>query len=233
MASKTQSQHIRGGATALVVLLMIAGCGRDPVREVPGHLRPGNAVRVSQAVTGSGGDGQDDMTVGATGNPEWRSPNVPIMVAGTVDILYFYPSESNDGEAMRDGHWVYVKVHDQSFRQAHHEREKSLFNELDQPHMDRDTMPRSMRLDSGSNQNRTQGGRRLPVVPRSEGQTNVTIVEADEDGSIRPLGRGSIPREANEEQTLRNAYDLAEEFNRQVEAQRRAAEDQQSTLEGE
>jgi len=217
------SKHLMIALAATTVALQ--SCGYNSVRDVPNHIQPGNAITVSQAVTGHG-QARDDVTMGSVGNPEWLSPNVPIMVAGTMDVLYAYPRASLDGEALRDGHFVYVKVHEQSFRKAHHRREKNLLNALDQDLMEREsTMPRSMELNTG-NSGRNSGpvGSLLPRIAGGESQTSVTIVEAQEDGSVKPVGKGQVPYSSDPKATYESAYDMAEAYNRQVKAMREQTE---------
>ena len=169
-----------------------AGCARDPVAEVPGHLKPGNAIEVAgQAL--SGGSGAGGITIGAAPMIDYQSPNIPIRQDGVTDILYALPYESLDGESERDGHWVYVTVAAQSFTRAWRHADKSLFNREDASALPRrDLQPHSARLPRDTHGEPPAG---MTYMQGTQPTTRVSVYEVDPaQGTAQAVGTATVPR---------------------------------------
>lgn len=182
---------MRNISIIIIVAGILTGCARNPVAEVPGHLRPGNAIDVANQALGQGG-GAGGVTIGAAPMIDYQSPNVPVKQDGVTDILYALPYESLDGESERDGHYVYVTVSSQSFTRAWRNNDKSLFNRKDVDQIPRrDLTPHSARLPRERSTSE-------PTMTFSQGgqpTSRVSVYEVDPTrGTAQPLGTATMPR---------------------------------------
>ena len=191
----TMSMRSSSVIAVAVAVLALAGCSRDPVTTVPGHLQPGPSIVVAQQALGGAGPGNNEgMTIGAAPWIDWSAPNIPVMQDGVVDVLYFWPRESKDGEALREGHYVYVKVAEQSFTAAHAHTQRSLLNDAAPSPLPLSASPASTRLRNAS------GPIIAPPMPYSQqapAQTRVSVVEIDpRSGQSTVVGTQTVPGSA-------------------------------------
>ncbi len=200
--------------------LLASGCSRDPVTTVPGHLQPGPSIEIAeQAIGGGGGRNGSTSTVGRVPVIAWDAPNVPLMVDGEVDLIYFLPTESRDGEALRFGHYAAVKVREQSFTVSHRHATKSLLNREDADRIQRYGMiPDSARLEK-----RTPTQRGKPLLPygeQTQETTRVSVVEVSPTGQANVVGTGRVQMPApgsavnGQDPTTEAALRMLDQFNR-------------------
>lgn len=209
-----------------VALGILGGCGRDPQREVPGHLEPGPSIDVAQQWLGSGGK-DDGLTIGAVPFVDWNAPNIPIVQDGVVDVLYFWPAVSKDGESLREGHHVYVKVAEQSFTADVADSHRSLLNDADPASVPAVRPPVSATLGAQDG----VAGEAPPDMPFARGgqpQTRLSVVEVDpRSGSTTVLGQqtvpGTLPRTGDQGAYQDSVLRMMENFNAMQQDQARAA----------
>ena len=104
-----------GSAVAVSVVLFLSGCGHDPRNEVPGHLEPGSVSSVVNQM--HGGKGDQIERIGRQPLARTAPANRAVLNDAEVAYGWFPDRVSDDGEALRWGHWVAIKVRESSFVQ--------------------------------------------------------------------------------------------------------------------
>jgi hypothetical protein len=201
--------------------LVLGACSRDPVTTVPGHLDPGPTLHVAEQVLGGNGAGGrgDRATLGTTPYIPWTAPNLPIVTDGEVDVLVFTPQESRSGLALRERHFVYVRVREQSFTTSWRHHYKTLVTDQALGGPRAAARPASSLLRPQREPSAALSPQ--PFIPGGREQVQVTVAEVQPDGSkLRLLGKETLttPGGAGMEQQLqRSAEDYVQRLIRETE----------------
>jgi len=120
---------------AVGLLTVTCGCGRNPVKEVPGHLKPGTVRDVhSQINQATAGESIEAMSLKPV--RQHHQSNIPVVTMPEHAFIWFSATLSEDKESLRWDHWATVRVREAGFVEEQWMSDAIYLNSLDDYQLD-------------------------------------------------------------------------------------------------
>lgn len=185
------------GAVLPALALVLVGCGRDPVREVPYHLEPGSVQHVHQQLHGSKSDSGIER-MGVMPVRQSSQPNIPVATLPEHAFLWFSKTLSDDKESMRWDHWATIRVRDAGFVEEQWMSDAIYLNSLDDYVIDGDGNITGRPMGAGAfappQPASGTGSSGAAWIPAPTGdQRRVTVLEVQGNNPPRQVYQGTAP----------------------------------------